>query len=166
MKMTIDFTKDDYWKLNKYVMFHMPQFKNLILLVMIVLPILMCAALKVLGRSWEVSIILGLLIGVLADLYVVFSVKLKVQRYVKTNKGLVGEHTIEVNDNGFTETTSINQTHYPWSKIAHIREDGGYFYVFVNDTQGINVPKRGFANAEEQAEFKQLVEKYTNRHWR
>lgn len=165
MKMSIDFTKDDYWKLNKYVMFHMPQFKNMILLVMILLPILMCAALKVLGRSWEVSIILGLLIGILADLYVVFSVKLKVQRHVKTNKGLIGEHTIEVNEQGFTETTSINQTNYPWSKVAHLREDPQYFYVFVNDTQGIGVPKRGFANTAQQTEFRQFVEKYANRRW-
>lgn len=164
MKITIDLTKEDYWKLNKFVMFHIPKYRNPLMITIISLPIIMIALFRlVLDYSWLASIIIGILVSALSTFYMIFSIKRKVMRLVKTNDGIVGEHVIELNGEGLYESTKYNNTHYSWKGIEDIKSDKDYLYIFVNQIQGINIPKRAFADEEQEQAFVNELEQYTNK---
>lgn len=164
MKITIDLTKEDYWQLNKFVMFHIPKYRNPLMITIISLPIIIIALFRlVLDYSWAASIIIGILVSVLSTFYMIFSIKRKVMRLVKTNDGIVGEHVIELNGEGLYESTKYNNTHYSWKGIEDIKSDKDYLYIFVNHIQGINIPKRAFADEEQEQAFVNELEQYTNK---
>ncbi|WP_211746611.1 YcxB family protein [Paenibacillus sp. Marseille-Q4541] len=164
MKITIDLTKEDYWKLNKFVMFHMPKYRNMLLLTIISLPIVIIALFRfVLDYSWLFSVITGILVSALSMFYMMFSIKRKVMRLVKTNDGIVGEHVIELNAEGLHESTVYNQAHYSWKGIEDVKSDKDYIYIFVNSIQGINIPRRAFADQEQEQAFVKQLEQYTHK---
>lgn len=164
MKITIDLTKEDYWNMNKFVMFHIPKYRNLLMLTFISLPIIIIAMLRfVLDYSWAYSIIIGILVSALSAFYMIFSIKRKVMRLVKTNAGTVGKHAIELNGEGMYETTEYNNLEYSWKEIEAIKSDKDYIYIFVNSVQAINIPKRAFSDDEQEQAFVHQLEQYTHK---
>lgn len=164
MKITVDLTKEDYWNLNKFVMLHLPKYRNPLLITMISLPIIIIALFRfVLDYAWLSSIIIGILVSVLSAFYMMFSIKRKVMRLIKTNKGIVGEHIIELNAQGLYESTEYNESHYAWKGIEDIKADKEYIYIFINSIQGINIPRRAFENQEQESGFIQQLEQYTHK---
>lgn len=163
MKIAIDFTKDDFWKFNKYALFHLPKYKGMILSALIGIPIISIAVFKILGWGWISSIIGGLVIGGLCDLFFVYRLKRKIMSMVKYNDGILGERTIEIDENGLSEYSPKIQSRYEWSAMHQLTQDAENLYLFINDLQAVVVPKRYFANPEEETAFTRLVGQYSGK---
>jgi hypothetical protein len=60
------------------------------------IPIAVCLVLKFVGNPWINSIIIGLVCGGAADLFILNSIKRKTMKFAKSSDGLLGEHIIEL----------------------------------------------------------------------
>lgn len=163
MKIAIDITKEDFWKFNKFALLHLPKYKGMILSALIGIPIVSIAVFKILGWSWVSSMIGGLVIGLLCDLFFVYRLKRKIMSLVKYNDGITGERNIEIDESGLSEYSPKIRSRYEWSAMYQLNQDGEYLYLFINSLQAVIVPKRYFANPEEEAAFTRLVEQYSGK---
>jgi hypothetical protein len=55
-------------------------------------------------------------------------------------KGVIGEHTLEVTDEGLRETTEYNSSLYRWSGFHKMKQSSGFLWVYVTDTKAHVVP--------------------------
>jgi hypothetical protein len=67
---------------------------------------------------------------------------LALQAYLGNNEGVVGEHTLEITDEGLVEATDVNRTLIKWRSPLRIRETSRYAYIFVGGGSGLVVPLR------------------------
>lgn len=61
---------------------------------------------------------------------------------VKKLDGVVGEHTLEVTEEGMVERTAFNETVFRWQGFRPIRRSSTYFYLRPNDTMYFQIPRR------------------------
>jgi len=91
-----------------------------------------------------------------AVLYLAFAIPIVVFiRFLRhrDGDGVVGEHTITFSDNGFTERTAINESHYTWEGVSDVRESAHAITIDVNDCHYYPIPKRAFENSEDARAF-------------
>jgi len=74
---------------------------------------------------------------ILLAMYVMVNPKLK--------KGTLGEHTFEVTEGGFIESTAYNKTKHTWSSIDKIKKTFGYVLVRVGGHLWHVIPIRHFS---------------------
>lgn len=163
MKVEIDLTKEDFWKFNKYVMFSLPKYKLSMIIILLSIPIFSIIISKLIGPGWVYSIVAGTIIGGLADVLFLYRIKSRTMKLVKKSDGIIGEHLVEINEQGLYASTARSQSTYGWDGIHELRQDKEIIYIFVNNLQAVIVPKRSFANQALEAEFTQTVQQYANK---
>jgi len=82
---------------------------------------------------------------VLLAMYVMVNPKLK--------KGTLGEHTFEVTEGGFIESTAYNKTEHTWSSIDKIKKIFGYVLIRVSGHLWHIIPTRHFSKRSELEAF-------------
>ncbi|TCZ79273.1 YcxB family protein [Paenibacillus albiflavus] len=164
MKITLDITKEDYWKFNKYTLLKMPKYRTKTYFSLIVSPLFIVILLNFIVHNWAYAIVAGLISGVLANIYVIFSMKRKIMKLVDNSPGIIGEHIVEVNASGLHGSTSVNNSQYLWDGVQELRQNQEYIYIYVNNIQGFIIPKRSFSNKAEENEFiRAVMENWKNR---
>ena len=74
---------------------------------------------------------------ILIAMYVMVNPKLK--------NGTLGEHTFEVTEGGFIESTAYNKTEHTWSSIDKIKKTFGYVLIRVSGHLWHIIPTRHFS---------------------
>ncbi|MFC7679209.1 YcxB family protein [Paenibacillus sp. GCM10028914] len=167
MKVVMDLKKEDFWYFNKYVMFNMPKYRIAMIFSLLSIPVSCIIISKLLGSGWLFSIITGAIIGGLADVLFIYRIKSRTMKMVvKMNDGVVGEHLIEVSEQGLYDATTRAKSHSAWDGIHDLRQDKHSMYIFVNSLQATIIPKRSFANQAEEQAFIKLVEQYTKKQFK
>lgn len=162
MKISMHITKEDYWKFNKFVMYSMPKYRKVMLANIIGLPLFLSIILKVIGKPWVYSIVVGVALGVLLNVFMYFSIKRKVIRWSASteNAAWLGDHTMEIAEQGIDETTPVGSAHYNWDAIPEIRMTKDYIYIFISSMQAHIIPLACLSNPSEQTQLIQLLEEH------
>ena len=73
--------------------------------------------------------------------------------FAKQHRGLLGEHELELRDEGLLERTPFNESMHRWSGFERVISTRDVLYIFVTDTMVHIVPTRAFSSAAEAARF-------------
>lgn len=73
------------------------------------------------------------------------------------------EHTITLDDQGFTEETEVNRNFHSWEGVDNIRETQHNVIIQVRLGSGYFVPKNSFRDADEKAAFIRTVNDHLER---
>lgn len=68
--------------------------------------------------------------------------------FLLKQRGIVGQHVLEITEQGLVERTEFNETLHKWTSICRILSIGGYLYIYVSDNNCHQVPKRHFSIQE------------------
>lgn len=55
------------------------------------------------------------------------------QSFLRKDKGVLGEHTLEITDEGLIESTDVNRSLSTWGSSFRIRETARYAFIFVSE---------------------------------
>jgi hypothetical protein len=94
----------------------------------------------------------GYIIGFVAILALAQCVMGMATAFLLKQRGVVGEHILEITEQGLIERTDCNETLHKWSSVCRIQSLGPYLYIYVGDNNSHQVPKRCFS-AEELSSF-------------
>jgi hypothetical protein len=62
------------------------------------------------------------------------------QCFAAKAKGVIGEHTIEVTDEGLLETTDYSTSLHRWSGFHKMKQSSGFLWIYATDTMAHIVP--------------------------
>jgi aspartate/methionine/tyrosine aminotransferase len=79
------------------------------------------------------------------------------------NRGLTGEHILQIREEGLSVKTEVNEALYRWPGFDKTRSSGSFFFVFVTDNTVIYVPQRCFGSNQEAKQFKEEIAKRTGK---
>jgi hypothetical protein len=71
----------------------------------------------------------------------------------KKYRGLLGDHELEIRDEGLIERTDVNESVHRWSGFHKIVRTGRYLYIYVTDNNVHIVPRCFFASEQEERAF-------------
>lgn len=74
--------------------------------------------------------------------------------------GLFCEHTLELGDAGFTETTHVSQNFISWEAVKEIEETKNYVALLVRAGSSYFIPKRAFSSSEEIRDFVSIAQNH------
>lgn len=63
------------------------------------------------------------------------------QSILRRDKGVIGEHTLEITDEGLVESTEVNRSLSNWRTPFRIRETRRYVYIYISCGSAHVVPK-------------------------
>jgi len=75
-------------------------------------------------------------------------------------RGFLGEHELEVRDEGLVERTDVNESLHRWSGFHKIVKTTRYLYIYVTDNNVHIVPRRCFASEQEQRAFLDEIQRH------
>jgi len=76
---------------------------------------------------------------------------------VGKNQGVLGDHEIQVRDDGLIETTPTSASSYNWAGFQKFRASPNFFFLYVSGNIVHYVPKRCFASVAAAAQFRELI---------
>jgi hypothetical protein len=82
--------------------------------------------------------------------------------FVNKNRGVVGEHTIEIRDDGLIERTAVNESLHRWPGFGKIQASRRYLFIFATDNIVHYVPLRSFPSAEAATDFRNELQSRTH----
>lgn len=157
MKVKIDINPVDYWNFNKFVMLKEPTARRNFIITMIINPLIILTSLLFIGSILQISIsvvlIIAIILGAIADLHIIYKKRSHIMKTSYNNQGILGEHTIEINEKGVRETTSVNDAFNKWEGIYKVTQNSEYIYIFLNSMLAHLIPKRAFNSIDEANEF-------------
>jgi hypothetical protein len=80
----------------------------------------------------------------------------------KKFRGFLGDHELEIRDDGLVERTDVNESVHRWAGFHKIVTTGRYLYIYVTDNNVHIVPRRYFASEQEQRAFQEEIRKHIN----
>lgn len=66
--------------------------------------------------------------------------------------GILGEHTITIDPEGLTESTSVNEGRHSWRGVHRVDSTSEHILIYIQPTMAHVIPRRAFA-APEQADL-------------
>jgi hypothetical protein len=75
------------------------------------------------------------------------------------NRGVVGDHELEIRDDGILTRTPFNESLHRWSGFQKIASSKSYLYVFVTDNNVEYIPLRCFASTQDAERFQDEIQK-------
>lgn len=102
-----------------------------------------------------IRFVIGIAILLASELVLMLIAKSSTRKAYSTpgKNGLFCEHTIELNDRGFVETTGVNSNFHAWEGVESIKETENYLTIQVRLGAGYSIPKRAFANDQALKQF-------------
>ncbi len=166
MRVSFELTRDDYAALT----FHKapsPRMTRQRLLVLALLLGLMVGLMGLLtllhgGLAWidEAPLLRPLLwvIGIAVGAFVALSallwaLRVWVRRLPREDGATLGEHTLEVGEEGFHVEGRSGRSFVKWTAVVEVRETREHVFLFVDRMLAYVVPKRAFASTAECASF-------------
>jgi hypothetical protein len=161
MNVKFELTVEDYKKSLRNFRWNIPKFRHKYIFSVLQFPILIFGV-TLFIRTFDTdhkppfsylvasSIILGIIIAAILDSY---GIKKLIKKLHKDG-GHFCEHTIEVNEEGVREITSINDTLYNWKGIKDVMDNEEYIYIITTSMASLAIPKRAFNSIEEANKFR------------
>lgn len=157
MQIKVDINRLDYWNFNKYSIRKIPSLRRNFILNMIALPILVFIGFLFLRILFQMSFPLVLIVsivgGIIGDLLLLYMMKLQIMKLPEDKEGLLGEHIIEISEEGIRESTSVNTGFNIWNGVHGIDQDKDYIYIFLDSMLAHIIPKKSFQSMVEANEF-------------
>ena len=88
---------------------------------------------------------------------------LGVQSLLRRDKGHLGNHTLEITNEGLVESTEVNRSLANWRTPFRIRETRRYAYIHISDTNFHLIPKRRLSGKGSLNEFLTELRARSNR---
>lgn len=79
--------------------------------------------------------------------------------FISNNRGVLGEHELEIRDEGLVERTAYNESLHRWTGFQKIGMSRKYLFVFVTDNNVEYVPLRIFASDADAKKFREELQK-------
>lgn len=105
------------------------------------------------------AILIGILVGgIIFFLYINLWQRWAINKHISlaekgVRKGILCEHTMEIDSQGLREITSVNNSFESWETISSIEQDSKYIYVYVQLKGVHTIPKRCFSSEQEASDF-------------
>ncbi len=80
----------------------------------------------------------------------------------KKYRGLLGEHELEIRDDGLVERTDVNESVHRWAGFHKIVPRRRYLYIYVTDNNVHIVPRHYFSSEQAERAFRDELEKHVN----
>lgn len=110
-----------------------------------------------------VFVIVEIILGFAAFLMFFQAILGLAMAFLPKHRGVVGQHILEITEEGFIERTDYNETQYKWESISRISSLFGSLYIYVSDTNAHQIPKRYFSR-QEFIDFKTELQAYVKRY--
>lgn len=149
MTVKININKNDLWNMNKYFILKRPLLRFLFIIEILIIPL---AIINILKTSISYMII-GAVFGIIIDILVLLLMKALIMSLYANKKGVLGEHAIEISENGINESTSVNQGLHLWTGVYDVFESKHYIFIAIDKLQAHVIPKRSFNSDKEANEF-------------
>lgn len=167
MKIKYDITKDDYIKFNLYHLESSPSVKKELIIHRFIIPLLLVglsAAFYVLtGLPLYIGLPLFIGIGIVWAIYYPKFYKKNALKNVSkmVDSGFqssgVSKNTINVLDEGIHSSSRAGQSINRWDEVKKIHQTDEHIFIYVTDKIAHVIPKRAFANEEEEKEFMEII---------
>ncbi|WP_243428283.1 YcxB family protein [Clostridium rhizosphaerae] len=145
----VNITLDDCWNFTKYSIRHdsKSKFKFYINVIAV---IFLVAFMSYLDYESLLQLILQIILSIPISYYLMlFLIKWQSKSHAKRNEGIIGEHTIEISEEGVREITKVNNSLHLWSGITKIKQDNSYIYIYIEEFRAHIIPKKSFKSEEE-----------------
>ena len=78
---------------------------------------------------------------------------------MKENQGTLGEHTLEITEEGLIESTEVNRSVANWKTPFRIRQSSRYGFIYISANQAHIIPMRNPQLEEPPKEFLNELQK-------
>lgn len=170
MELTFKLTEEDYINYNVDHSKTSPSMKRSILIQRILGPVIFVIVPFMIIQFTDIPLWYWLLVfGVSSVVWFAFYPRYatwEITRRIKkmlaegNNENLFNERILVLTNEGITETSSIGETKISWAKIERFEETEDYLYIYVSSVSAHIVPKRVFANTNEQEKFINKITEY------
>lgn len=75
-------------------------------------------------------------VGILGGVVIVAA-----QSFLRRDKGVLGEHTLELTDEGLIEATDVNRSLANWRTVFRIRQTKRFVYIYISDANAHVIPR-------------------------
>lgn len=153
--LKIEINREDYWNFNKYVLLH--RYKVTVYSFIIGMPIIMVLLLGM-KFSLRYSAIMGIIGAIIINYFVYKRMKQRIKNLLEDNKGILGEHELEITNEELRWRNSVTEGSTKWKGIKSIEEDDEYFYIFIDKIMAHIIPKRTFSTQVELNHFHDQIQ--------
>ena len=80
----------------------------------------------------------------------------------KKFRGFLGDHELEIREDGLAERTDVNESVHRWAGFHKVVTTGRYLYIYVTDNNVHIVPRRFFTSEQEQRAFQDEIQRHIN----
>ena len=96
-------------------------------------------------KPWPFVILYALIRSVIFLLILLFvqAVLGALTVFSQRDRGLIGQHVLEITDEGLVESTDVNRGLHKWAGIHKIKSGGAYLYIYTGATRFFQVPRQG-----------------------
>lgn len=162
MQIKYELNENDYWVMNRYMLFHSKLRKTMVMTLILLALFIgwFYLIVKIKSQYSAIFYIITVLI-----LYLLFYLLLKAKTIAasKKQKDICCEHTLEISEIGIIDTTYINENRYIWNGINKISDNDNYIFIFIGEVQAYVIPKRAFNSDADASEFCSKARLYWNR---
>ena len=107
------------------------------------------------SRSWPVKIVavilfVGMMIAITA---ILLTAAVLISTLLQTYRGLLGEHILEITDEGLVERTEFNEGLHRWAGIDRVMAHSRFLMIYVTPGHIHIVPWRAFGSTAEASLF-------------
>ncbi|WHY01416.1 YcxB family protein [Neobacillus sp. DY30] len=100
-------------------------------------------------------LIVGILWAVFYSKYFYYTISRQTKKMIREgkNEGIIGEHTMNMTEEGIVDTNPNGETKVNWSGFIKLVEDESSLYLYNSAVSAYIIPKRDLANVEEIRQF-------------
>ncbi len=163
MNIHYELTEEDYINFNLYHIKHSKMGKRSLLLQRIISPFIFIIGAYLFAVIGNLPFLpLFFTFAVMSILSVIFYPKyfygliaLNAKKMIKEGKNddLLGNHQLQLTDEGLIDTTANKETTVTWAGINTIQEDDGYFYLYASSVSAYILPKRELDHVDEVRQY-------------
>lgn len=93
------------------------------------------------SATWRLIYSFAVVFGILAAALIVGMCVSALNIILSKGKGMIGEHQLEITEQGLKELTDFNCSINTWDGMKGIKETGSFFLLFITDHSAHIVPK-------------------------
>jgi hypothetical protein len=136
-------------------------FQNQVTIVFRNRPVQVAILVGVVGIEWMILrnyygaplyFLLSACLGAVCNLFVWLTVTIVLlslaMSFLFKQRGVVGQHTLEITEPGLRERTAYNENLAKWASIRRLVSGRRFLYIYVSDFNFYSVPKRSFPRDE------------------
>ena len=151
-------TVDDLVAFNRYHYAHSPAVKRTKFTSMILVSALLIVGALTIPSNEELSrsvivagaVVLAALCSVILNHTFAVSMDRQVRRLCKegTNKSVICQHELEINDDGLVERTEVNETRHSWQGVERIAESDRHVFIYFSAMMAYIIPKESVTSGD------------------